>query len=260
MLFSGMGDIQQAQETLSVGVGALAGSTIMLLTIPWSMSVLVGRVDIRSEQKGDGLAYQATPKLTAKEKFTDHLFKTGVSLSSEVRHGGIVMIITTIPYLIIQLPASFLHGPSDVVAKGEKWWALLGLLVCVAAFTTYLAMHVIASKNDEEKTKRLEVIKDMLSKGSISLSGAFYDIIKAYGGDEGLSGQDQYGSVSNGGRQPPPLKIREYLAEILKEPFKHYDTDNSMTLKKSEVRLLSFGSFLLFSCILINSVDQNLQR
>lgn len=33
VLFSGMGD--DAQEQLSVGVGALAGSTIMLLTIPW---------------------------------------------------------------------------------------------------------------------------------------------------------------------------------------------------------------------------------
>ena len=33
VLFSGLGD--DAQEQLSVGVGALAGSTIMLLTIPW---------------------------------------------------------------------------------------------------------------------------------------------------------------------------------------------------------------------------------
>lgn len=33
VLFSGLGD--DAQEELSVGVGALAGSTIMLLTIPW---------------------------------------------------------------------------------------------------------------------------------------------------------------------------------------------------------------------------------
>ncbi|CAM9504609.1 unnamed protein product [Ectocarpus sp. 13 AM-2016] len=33
VLFSGMGD--DAQEELSVGVGALAGSTIMLLTVPW---------------------------------------------------------------------------------------------------------------------------------------------------------------------------------------------------------------------------------
>lgn len=35
-----------AQEELSVGVGALAGSTIFLLTIPWSMCIFGGRVHI----------------------------------------------------------------------------------------------------------------------------------------------------------------------------------------------------------------------
>jgi hypothetical protein len=40
ILFSGLGDKETAQETLSVGVGALVGSTIMLLTIPWAISFL----------------------------------------------------------------------------------------------------------------------------------------------------------------------------------------------------------------------------
>ena len=46
MLFSGLGDKAKAQESLSVGVGALAGSTIMLLTVPWGLSILAGRVNI----------------------------------------------------------------------------------------------------------------------------------------------------------------------------------------------------------------------
>jgi len=44
VLFSGMGP--NAQEQLNVGVGALAGSTVMLITIPWVLSVYAGRVDI----------------------------------------------------------------------------------------------------------------------------------------------------------------------------------------------------------------------
>ena len=40
MLFSGLGDKEHAQESLSVGVGALAGSTIMVLTVPFGMSIL----------------------------------------------------------------------------------------------------------------------------------------------------------------------------------------------------------------------------
>lgn len=46
MLFSGLGSIEKAQETSSVGVGALAGSTIMLMTIPWCISVTSGRVNM----------------------------------------------------------------------------------------------------------------------------------------------------------------------------------------------------------------------
>merc|ERR1740130_2519539 len=44
VLFSGLGP--GAQEQLSVGVGALAGSTIMLLTVPWCLSVFAGRVNL----------------------------------------------------------------------------------------------------------------------------------------------------------------------------------------------------------------------
>ena len=44
-----------------VGVGALAGSTIMLLTIPWCLSVYGGRVDLDSDGKAN---YRKTPKLS----------------------------------------------------------------------------------------------------------------------------------------------------------------------------------------------------
>lgn len=44
ILVSGLGP--DAQEQLSVGVGTLAGSTIMLLTIPWLGGLLIGRCDI----------------------------------------------------------------------------------------------------------------------------------------------------------------------------------------------------------------------
>eukprot|EP00663_Eupelagonemidae_sp_cell21sb_P006552 gene6552-biopygen6934 len=46
ILFSGGG-----QEDLAVGVGALAGSTIMLLTIPWSLAIIGGRVMLRTKEE-----------------------------------------------------------------------------------------------------------------------------------------------------------------------------------------------------------------
>merc|ERR1719163_1764602 len=44
VLFSGLGP--DAQQQVAVGVGALAGSTIMLLTLPWFIAVFCGRVPL----------------------------------------------------------------------------------------------------------------------------------------------------------------------------------------------------------------------
>jgi hypothetical protein len=38
-----------AQEELQVGIGALAGSTIMLLTLPWCLAIFGGRVSLDEE-------------------------------------------------------------------------------------------------------------------------------------------------------------------------------------------------------------------
>jgi hypothetical protein len=46
VLFSGLG--ADAQEQLNVGMGGLAGSTVMLLTIPWLLAVFAGRVNIEN--------------------------------------------------------------------------------------------------------------------------------------------------------------------------------------------------------------------
>jgi len=44
VLFSGLG--KTPQVTMGVGIGTLAGSSIMLLTINWALVMVGGRVDI----------------------------------------------------------------------------------------------------------------------------------------------------------------------------------------------------------------------
>ena len=48
VLFSGLGPAEKVVEQVNVGVGALAGSTIMLLTVPWFLAMIAGRVNINS--------------------------------------------------------------------------------------------------------------------------------------------------------------------------------------------------------------------
>ena len=68
IFFAALGD-QKASDAellsrISVGVGTLAGSTIMLLTIPWWVTVLCGRVEL-DEEDGKAL-YQSSGLKTLK--------------------------------------------------------------------------------------------------------------------------------------------------------------------------------------------------
>jgi hypothetical protein len=53
-------EFETAQETISVGVEAVAGSAIMLLTVPWGLLVFAGWVDIMD----DTAQYKKKPKLS----------------------------------------------------------------------------------------------------------------------------------------------------------------------------------------------------
>ena len=55
ILISGLsgGTPEQVQNSISVGVGTLVGSTVMLLTVPWGLGVIFGRRDY-DEKTGSG--------------------------------------------------------------------------------------------------------------------------------------------------------------------------------------------------------------
>lgn len=98
VLFSGMGPTDQVKKSLAVGVGALAGSTIMLLTVPWFLSILAGRVDLDLE--GDA-QYKKKKKLS--DETASFWTKTGVEPNQKsVRLAAQNMLITLLPYLFIQ--------------------------------------------------------------------------------------------------------------------------------------------------------------
>lgn len=239
MLFSGLGDRETVQETLSIGVGALAGSTIMLLTVPWSMSVFAGRVDIHPS---GSLGYTEKPKVNPDASLADTMLRTGVALSDAVRHGAVIMVATTIPYFLIQGPAFFLHGPTEVIAAGEKNWALTGLIVCLVGFVSYLYLQVRISQRGEDKVKRIAVMKKLLREGQVSLSGALADIIKRDEKKRQLTDNPSYQSLeesTNGdGEVPyPNNSVKGYLEGVLHEAFDKYDKDRNDKLDKKEVSI-----------------------
>lgn len=234
ILFSGLGDIEQAQETLSIGVGALAGSIIMLLTVPWALSIMSGRVDINT---GGTLNYLGKPKLSPDQDMRRTLFMNGVALNKEVQHGGIIMVLTTIPYFLIQVPALFLHGPAEEVAEGEKYWALSGLVICLVGFVSYLLLQLRISRKGTDKLKRVAIMKKLLTDGKVSLSGALIDTVQKHKLGDSPSTSGGYQSLTDfddNTKWYPPPETKEYLKEILNESFLKYDKDKNSLLEKSE--------------------------
>jgi len=239
MLFSGLGDIEEAQETLSVGVGALAGSTIMLLTVPWAMSVFSGAVDLVGPDQTPN--YKGSPKLSEKS-FCASLNTTGVALTPEINKGAKMMLFTTLPYFIIQVPAYYLTGTREEVSEGEHYWALAGLIVCVTFFLGYLAMNIKMSNDSANKLRRTAVIKEALKKGRVSLSGALAEEVTTI--EANIHNKEVADSKNEGTESEllarsniagyPPTEVAVRLKEIVIDAFNGYDENRNGTLEKKE--------------------------
>jgi len=230
VMFSGLGD--QAQEQLSVGVGALAGSTIMLLTIPWFASLLAGRVSL--DANGEGFYKK-------KEKLVDpkwSLFRTGTNVKPGLRFSAIVMIITSVSYLLIQGPAfkyafrksgngsgSDSNSVTSSEIESEHWFALAGFISSLILFIGYLVYQVVTANSESKKDKIAQVQHDAISKSLMSVSAVFAEQL--------FSKEDSPDERSTLMMQNH-VKVR--FEAILREFFNKHDLDGNGSVDATEMR------------------------
>jgi hypothetical protein len=94
IVMSGLGGtVEQAKEQVAVGIGTLAGSTIMLLSVAWGGSLWVGRCDLDIR----GVAKDKT--LTR----TSDYVTTGVTTDDATRVNAYIMIASALLYLSPQV-------------------------------------------------------------------------------------------------------------------------------------------------------------
>jgi Ca2+/Na+ antiporter len=230
VLFSGLGD--DAQNQLKVGVGTLAGSTIMLLTLPWFACAFVGRVDVVDDsanndsalllkgKKGKGglsCSYLSTPKLTPGLSFWDTVAKTGVQPPATVKGSALIMICSALGYLIIQGPAFALSKDSTSdAAKAENTWALAGLIVSSLMFATFSAYCVFsASAIELQKARLIASRKEAVNRKLVSM----VSLLRI---EEDLNKDDASSTAASD--------------DILKSLFSKYDLDGNGTLDVTEVK------------------------
>lgn len=134
----GDGTKEEIQQQLTVGVGTLAGSTIMLLTVPWALGVYLNR---RELDPRTGKAGQIRNPETGKQEpklCTSFSLTTNVATVLEnTPRTAQIMMLTLVTYLIIQIPAFIFGGNADGGSAAESPFALAGMIVSGAAFLAY---------------------------------------------------------------------------------------------------------------------------
>jgi Ca2+/Na+ antiporter len=183
--------------------------------------------------------YTKKPKLTENKGIAYDLTQTGVAVSKEIRHGGVIMALTTIPYFLIQVPASFLHGPAEEVARGEHWYALGAFAVCLVGLIMYMRLQLHFSEEGQDKDRRIAICKRALQDGKLSLKGALQANLKSIQAHHHSQHGGQYSSLTQSNDQypPPPADASSILKEILLDSFKAYDKDGNNQLERSEIKV-----------------------
>ncbi|KAK6134532.1 hypothetical protein DH2020_031702 [Rehmannia glutinosa] len=126
ILVSGLsGSPETAQSQVSVGMGLLAGSTVMLLTVIWGTCIIVGKCDIENDVAVDS---QDTKGFS--------LTGSGITTDIWTSYAGIIMAVSVVPFIIVQFP-KILHSDS-----GRHLAVLIGLIASVSLLISYCLYQV----------------------------------------------------------------------------------------------------------------------
>ena len=134
---SGLGATQEeAQEQVSVGMGTLAGSTVMLLTVAWGGSLWVGRCDL------DGFTGKAIQKQCS-HGLADSFANTGVTVDGDTTLNARIMMASCLA------PRAAGGG---VAGRGADGLAdLVGAAAAFAGLAAYCAFQVLHPELQKRK-------------------------------------------------------------------------------------------------------------
>jgi len=243
VLCSGLGP--DAQNQLKVGIGALAGSTIMLLTLPWLLAVISGRVSIENGK----------PRYTRPNGATEHfeklkaddatsIFRSGVGVGDEVRKNAKIMLATSISYLVIQIPAFIVDKPGSASSHSsqisfEKVPAHIGFAMCIIFFFGYLCL-MMKQQGDPEGLHHAKVAQKAVNSilnGEISLRGVMHEFKET---TEVIKGAKSKADLDEAllDSSPEAQANVAHLYKVLEPFFVRYDTDKDHAIELGEFRMV----------------------
>ncbi|CAD5188374.1 unnamed protein product [Musa acuminata subsp. malaccensis] len=127
ILVSGLsGSKEVAQNQVLIGMGLLAGSTVMLITLLWGSCVVVGKCDL----------LENSTSVDSQDTNGFSLFASGITTDSQTSHAAKIMVISIIPFIIVQLPRVFKFLSGRVAV-------LIALIVAIALLVSYCLYQVL---------------------------------------------------------------------------------------------------------------------
>lgn len=201
----------------------------MLLTIPWFLIIIAGRVDIDPDT--GKLQYKA-PKLTPPNKL--NLYSNGVAVAESTKKTAYLVILTSVSYFVIEGAALYLRNVSDDVVSADEFpYAIAAFVICIALLILYLVLAYNESTSDDAQAERDEYLTEGLKSGAISLVAVVKAITETTSENATIEPTEQTSLVT-----PPDDKTILRLKAVLRPFFDKYDADSSKTIDKGELALL----------------------
>eukprot|EP00250_Pteridium_aquilinum_P003862 c14138_g1_i1 orf=45-1841(+) len=151
ILVSGIGGSKaEAQDDILIGIGLLAGSNVMLLTLLWGICLTLGRCDLKKDL--------TSKRLFAIEKTRRNrydFFETGVQVDKETRAYAGFMCASIIPLLVVQLPHVFNSSKANNIAL------LIACLLSFGGLLTY-SIYQVMYKKLEDSRRRIRSLHDVI--------------------------------------------------------------------------------------------------
>ncbi|KAF6155976.1 hypothetical protein GIB67_039307 [Kingdonia uniflora] len=129
---------ETAQEHLLTGVGLLAGSTILLLTLIWGTCIIVGKRDF-------------TEHSASKDSFCKkYLSGSGISTDRGTTYTAWIMALSVVPFIVLQVPRIL------KLSSGGHLVTTISLILSIVFLLNYFLYQVF---NPWIQLRRLEYVK-----------------------------------------------------------------------------------------------------
>ncbi|KAH7658100.1 EF-hand-containing protein [Dioscorea alata] len=163
ILVSGLsGSRETAQSQVVIGMGLLAGSTVMLLTVLWGSCIVVGKCDL--SENSTSVDLQDTKGFS--------LFGSGVSVDLPTSHAAKIMAISVVPFIIVQIPLIFKIPSAGRIAVLISLIVSAGLII---AYCLYQVFQPWIQKRRLAYAKHKHVISGILRHAQMQSLGRLFD-------------------------------------------------------------------------------------